>query len=180
MLPLISTILILIITTFNVFYIYLKRAYLTNMTGMIASMTNAMMTSIAIGNLLGAFLKDKDLSIPTIIAVSVGIIVGYSTGRPLSLIAALEGVTAGIMGGMMGAMLGVMVPLNTTGLMVCFIDILYLFVNAILFQVIDSETVSVNKPTKNDFSFANLFVMIGILMILSFLVYLNFHMLFIN
>jgi predicted lipid-binding transport protein (Tim44 family) len=73
-------------------------------------------------------------------------IVGYVTGRPISLLASLEGIVSGIMGGMMGAMLGVMLQPNSAQIMMAFLDVIYILVAALLLRVIDQEI----KTKKND------------------------------
>ena len=147
-----SITLIFLITCIVVYYTYLKRKYLSSMTGMIVSMTNSLMTGMALGTFLGIFIPDKDLTLPTIIAVSIGMIVGYVTGRPISLIASLDGITAGIMGGMMGTMLGIMLQPKYTQIMIFFIDVIYILVTVVLLRVIDQETkTNQNENSKKTF-----------------------------
>lgn len=107
------------------------------MAGMMIAMTNAMMASISLGAILGTFITDKDLTIPTIASVLIGMIVGYLTGRPISLMASIDGLTAGIMGGMMGSMLGVMLQPKSIDIMVYFIDIVFVLVIVLLIGMID-------------------------------------------
>lgn len=110
------------------------------MTGMIISMANAMMASMAFGTILGILVPHKDLTIPTMIAVSIGMIVGYVSGRPVSLIASLDGIIAGIMGGMMGTMLGIMLMPTFAQMMILFIDVIYILVTVLLLRVIAKES----------------------------------------
>lgn len=119
------------------------------MAGMMISMTNSMMVSIAIGSILGTLIQNKDLTIPTIISVTLGMIVGYITGRPVSLMASIDGLTAGIMGGMMGSMLGVMLQPKSTDVMVYFIDIVFVAVIVLLIRLIDEETKTNKQETRN-------------------------------
>ena len=167
MLLCVSIMFIFLITSLVVYYTYTKRKRLSPMVAMIISMTNSMMTSVALGTFLGIFILEKDLTLPSIIAVSMGMFVGYITGRPVSLIASLEGMTAGVMGGMMGAMLGVMVPPDHIEIMICFIDVVYLLVNMVLFRVISEET--------NSSRFISMFLHVFfVLVLIGFLVWLNF------
>lgn len=142
------------------------------MAGMMISMTNSMMSSVAIGSILGILIQDKDLSMPTIISVTLGMIVGFMTGRPVSLMAAIDGLTAGIMGGMMGSMLGVMLQPKSTDVMIYFIDIVFVAVIVLLIRLIDEET----KTNKQDISIkkplvANPFFLVIILMCMGVLVF---------
>jgi hypothetical protein len=167
MLLCVSIMFIFLITSLVVYYTYIKRKCLRPMAVMIISMTSSMMTSIALGTILGIFILEKDLTLPTIIAVSMGMFIGYFTGRPISLLASLEGISAGVMGGMMGAMLGVMVPPHHTEIIICFIDVVYLLVYIVLFRVIAEETNSSKTVSK-------LLTFIFVLLLIGFLVWLNF------
>jgi ABC-type xylose transport system permease subunit len=144
----ISIMLIVLISIIVVYTTHMKRKQISPMAGMIISMTNSMMASIALGIILGIHAKDMDLTSPSIISISIGMIMGYITGRPISLMASLEGIIAGIMGGMMGAMLGVMLQPNSAPMMMTFIDVIYILVTALLIRVIDQEL----KTKKNDHS----------------------------
>lgn len=170
MLPSVGFIITFLLTSLVVSYTYKYRKRFNPMIAMLVSMANSMMTSIVVGTILGIILPDKDLTLPTIIAVSIGMGVGYITGRPVSGIASLEGITAGVMGGMMGAMLGVMVPPNHTEVMVYFIVVVYLMVNIMVFRVM-SENIQSSKFVDS------LLTVILILVSMGFLVYLNFHFL---
>jgi ribose/xylose/arabinose/galactoside ABC-type transport system permease subunit len=148
MLLTISITLIVLISIIVVYTTHMKRNQISTMAGTIISMTNSMMASIALGIILGINAKDMDLTSPIIVSVSIGMIAGYVTGRPISLLASLEGIMAGIMGGMMGAMLGVMLQPNSAQLMMAFLDVIYILVTALLLRVIDQEI----KTKKNDHS----------------------------
>ena len=126
-----------------------KKEKLSCTTGKMISMTNSMMTSLTIGTICGILLRDTDLTIPTIISMTIGIITGYLTGKPLSLMAVLEGLTAGIMGGMMGAMLGIMLQETYLNLLIYFIDVVFVLVTILLIKVIDQETSKFNKDEKS-------------------------------
>nr|WP_263324472.1 cupredoxin domain-containing protein [Neobacillus sp. Marseille-Q6967] len=145
MLMIFSLVLVFLLSSYVVFYTFQNKNRLSCMTGMMISMTNSMMVSIAVGTIIGTLLENKDLTIPTIISVTTGMAVGFITGRPVSLMASLDGLTAGIMGGMMGSMLGVMLQPKSTEVMVFFIDIVFVAVIGILIRLIGEETKS-NKP----------------------------------
>jgi ribose/xylose/arabinose/galactoside ABC-type transport system permease subunit len=144
----VSMTLIFLISIIVVYTTHMYRKQISSMAGMIINMTNSMMASIALGSILGIYAKDMDLTSPIIISVSFGMIVGFITGRPISLLASLEGIMAGVMGGMMGAMLGVMLQPNSAQMMVAFLDLIYILVTALLLRVIDQEI----KIRNNDHS----------------------------
>ncbi|MCQ6280780.1 hypothetical protein [Bacillus sp. EB600] len=121
-----------------------------------------MMTSIAIGMILGIIIPSKDLTLPTIISVLIGMVVGYLTGRPISLLVALDGFSAGIMGGMMGAMLGVMLQPKSAEIMVYFIDFLFVLINVLQIRVIDEEIKTFSKKPL----FVNLIIIVILLIFL--------------
>lgn len=171
-----SITLILLITALVACYTYIKGKQLTPMTGMMISMTTSMMTGMALGTILGIMIKDKDLTLPTIISVSIGMMVGYISGRPVSLIASLDGITAGIMGGMMGAMLGVMTQPSTAEMMIYFIDGIYLLVNIVLFRVIDEETKLNQKGASN--KIGKFFIFVVLVAFMGFLISLNVNLFF--
>lgn len=141
-----SITLIALLSSYVIYFTFRNKQKITCMTGMMISMTNSMMTSIALGTILGTFAHTKDLAIPTIASITIGIIIGYLNGRPVSLMASLDGVTAAIMGGMMGSMLGVMLQPKSIDFMVYFVDILFVFVFVILIRLISEET----KETKQE------------------------------
>jgi uncharacterized membrane protein (DUF441 family)/plastocyanin len=168
----ISISLILLMTSYVIYYTYRNKKRLTCMAGMMVAMTNAMMSSIAIGAILGTVIQDKDLTIPTIASVSIGMVVGYLTGRPVSLMASIDGLTAGIMGGMMGSMLGVMLQPKSIDVMIYFIDIVFIFVLVLLIRLIDEETKSSKQETSYNKKplIANPIVLVALLVFMGFLV----------
>lgn len=131
--------LTVLFSTYVIFVSNKKKRKLSCTVGKMASMTNSMMASVTIGTVLGIMFRTTDLSIPTIISIFVGITIGFLTGKPISQMAALEGITAGIMGGMMGAMLGVMLQKTYMDLMIYFLDVIYVLVMILLLKVIDRE-----------------------------------------
>jgi plastocyanin len=117
---------------------------------MMISMTAGMMSSLLIGTVLGT-LTEGQLVFPTINAVLAGMVVGFCTGKPISLMAALDGLMAGIMGGMMGAMLGVMVISQTPSIVVGFVDLIFVVVMLLLVKLIKEEAdISKKQPVQAD------------------------------
>jgi uncharacterized membrane protein (DUF441 family) len=168
----VSITLIAMLTSFVIYYTFRNKQRLTCMAGMMIAMTNAMMASIAVGTILGTLIQNKDLTIPTIVSVSIGMIVGYMTGRPISLMASIDGLTAGIMGGMMGSMLGVMLQPKSTDFMIYFIDVVYVAVIVLLIRLIDEEA----KASKPEIQYkkplvANPLILLGILLFMAVLVF---------
>jgi hypothetical protein len=153
-----------LLTGFVMYYCYIRRNHLSAMTGMVVCMANSMLASIMLGTVLGMTDPNRDLTLPTILAVSFGMIAGYLTGRPISLVVSLEGMTAGIMGGMMGAMLGVMTQPSTSQLMLFFLDLIYLVVSIVLIRIIEEET----------FKRSRLILWVTII-IFIYIVYVNLH-----
>ncbi|WP_166240124.1 cupredoxin domain-containing protein [Paenibacillus turpanensis] len=138
MITVISIGIVLFFTIHSVFHTYKQRERLTCMAGMMISMTIAMMSSIALGVILGV-VAQPDLTIPTITAILAGMLAGYASGKPISLMAAMDGMLAAIMGGMMGAMLGAMLTVSSE-IMLLFVDILFIFIMSVLNQLIDEES----------------------------------------
>lgn len=172
MLLYVSITLIVLLASYVSYYTFRNKQRLTCMAGMMIAMTNSMMVSISLGAILGTFIQNKDLTIPTIASVSIGMIVGYLTGRPVSLMASIDGLTAGIMGGMMGSMLGVMLQPKSIDVMIYFIDVVFVLVMVLLIGMIDEET-----KTKKQETFirkpliANPFVLIALLVFMGVFVF---------
>lgn len=144
MVIILSISLIALLTTYVILVTYRNKSYFNNMVGMMISMTNSMMASVSMGTIFGIVLRDKDLSISTILSITIGLLVGLITGGPLSYIAILDGVLAGVMGGMMGAMLGIMLQESYSNLMISFIDLVFIIVIGILLRFIKDE-IHINK-----------------------------------
>ncbi|WP_308634250.1 hypothetical protein [Paenibacillus silvisoli] len=117
---------------------YIRSAFLSCMAGMMIAMTIGMMTSVTIGTIAG-IVYPQDLTVPTAGAVLLGMVCGYLAGKPVSTMAALDGMLAGIMGGMMGAMLGVMIGKHA-GMMVLFVDVIYVFIHMVVLQLIREQS----------------------------------------
>lgn len=130
----------------SIYSAYRRRSAISCMAGMMIAMTIAMMQSLAAGTIAG-ILFPEDLAVPTSGAVLVGVVGGYLAGKPVSTMAALDGMLAGIMGGMMGAMLGVMLGAHAA-MMVLFLDIIFVFIHMVLRQLIREETVSPKAEEK--------------------------------
>lgn len=127
---------------------YRGRAAISCMAGMMIAMTISMMLSVAAGTIIGVLIP-QNLAISTAAGVLLGIVSGYLAGKPVSTMAALDGMMAGIMGGMMGAMLGVMLG-SHAGMMVLFLDAIFVFIHIVLHQLIREETVSLEAPEKKE------------------------------
>ncbi|WP_024633281.1 MULTISPECIES: cupredoxin domain-containing protein [Paenibacillus] len=139
-----SMLMVVLFSAYIVLKTYKRKGKLTGMPGMMVAMTVGMMSSLALGVQLG-ILFPRDLTVPSITAILFGLGAGYFTGKPISLLAALDGMLAGIMGGMMGAMLGVM--LGPSYIMVLFVDILFIFILSVALQLTDQATD--NSPETN-------------------------------
>ncbi|MFS0674765.1 hypothetical protein [Ornithinibacillus sp. 179-J 7C1 HS] len=89
----------------------LHRRHLSNMHGMITSMTLGMLGGILFGAVIG-ILFNGDLFTATFVSILIGLSIGFIAGLPFNLLAVIDGSVSGLMGGMMGAMLGEMIPLS--------------------------------------------------------------------
>ena len=107
LLTLVSILMIVALSGYIVINTYKRKERVTGMPGMMIAMSIGMMSSLALGFQLG-IVFDHDLAVPSIIAILFGLGTGYFTGKPVSVLASLDGMLSGIMGGMMGAMLGSM------------------------------------------------------------------------
>ncbi|WP_019122632.1 hypothetical protein [Brevibacillus massiliensis] len=110
--------IVLFITACYVICMYKRRAQLSGMEGMVATMAVAAASSTALGLTLSIVCL-HDLTLATVIAVTAGMAAGFLLGKPVGLLAAIEGMASGMMGGLMGPMLGVMleVPILLIGFM---------------------------------------------------------------
>ncbi|MFC5648923.1 hypothetical protein ACFPYJ_07235 [Paenibacillus solisilvae] len=134
-----STVVLLVFSGYSILRTYKRRLWLSCMAGMMIAMTIGMIASIAFGTIAGVVYQ-PDLTSPTVAAVLFGMVCGYLSGKPVSVMAALDGILAGIMGGMMGAMLGVMAT-NHPNVILLFVDIVMVFVFLVLQQLITEEAV---------------------------------------
>jgi len=138
----------IIVTGYVMVLTYRHKEKLTCMAAMMIAMTAAMMSSMLIGTVLGTLSKGN-LFFPTVLSVSTGMITGYYTGKPVSLMAAIDGMMAGIMGGMMGSMLGVMVLYQLPAFMIAFINLVFIVVMLFLVRLIHEEAGVSEKESKS-------------------------------
>lgn len=146
LLAILSIVMVVLFTAFIVLKTYKRKEKLTGMPGMMIAMTIGMMSSLVLGVQLGIVFP-RDLTVPSIAAILFGLGAGYFTGKPISILAALDGMLAGIMGGMMGAMLGVMI--GPSYIMMIFVDILFIFVLSVALQLSNQETDTSGKTNKS-------------------------------
>jgi thiamine transporter ThiT len=146
LLAILSIVLVVLFTAFIVLKTYQRKEKLTGMPGMMIAMTTGMMSSLVLGVQLG-ILFPRDLTVPSIAAILFGLGAGYFTGKPISILATLDGMLAGIMGGMMGAMLGVMI--GPSYIMMIFVDILFIFILSVALQLSNQETDTSDKTNKS-------------------------------
>jgi hypothetical protein len=126
----------LAVTVYCLIHTYKRRSKITCMTGMMIAMITAMMSSFQAGLILG-IMYHSQLELSSIVAVMLGLIVGFVAGKPISLMAGMDGMAAGIMGGFMGAMLGVM--LTNPALMIWFFDSVFILMFITIFLLIREE-----------------------------------------
>jgi len=148
-LTLLSILMIVLLSGYIVLNTHKQKSRITGMSGMMIAMSMGMMSSLALGFQLG-IVFDHDLAVPSIIAILFGLGTGYFTGKPVSILASLDGMLAGIMGGMMGAMLGSM--LGFTYIMALFIDILFILIFCVVLQLTSSNSVETNKTKRSGIS----------------------------
>ncbi|WP_167544410.1 cupredoxin domain-containing protein [Paenibacillus xylanexedens] len=141
LLTLLSILMIVFLSGYIVLNTNKRQKRVTGMTGMMIAMSIGMMSSLALGFQLG-IVFDHDLSVPSIIAILFGLGIGYLAGKPVSVLASLDGMLAGIMGGMMGAMLGSM--LGFTYIMALFVDIVFILIFCVILQITNSDSVETN------------------------------------
>lgn len=149
LLTLLSILMIVLLSGYIVLNTHKQKSRITGMPGMMIAMSIGMMSSLALGFQLG-IVFDHDLAVPSIIAILFGLGTGYFTGKPVSILASLDGMLAGIMGGMMGAMLGSM--LGFTYIMALFIDILFILIFCVVLQLTSSNSVETHKTKRSGIS----------------------------
>ena len=149
LLTLLSVLMIVLLSGYIVLNTNKRQERVTGMTGMMIAMSIGMMSSLALGFQLG-IVFDHDLSVPSIIAILFGLGIGYLAGKPVSVLASLDGMLAGIMGGMMGAMLGSM--LGFTYIMALFVDIVFILIFCVILQITNSDSVETNKTKSSGIS----------------------------
>lgn len=87
---------------------YAFKTKLSNMTGMVISMTLGMMVGLSVGSISAILHPDSFFEV-TMLSMLIGGMIGVLSGYPFSLVAIIDGLVSGIMGAMMGTMLGVMI-----------------------------------------------------------------------
>ncbi|WP_237392099.1 hypothetical protein [Paenibacillus dendrobii] len=130
-----SILIVFIYTVLCIMYVQLNRHILTNMTGMVVVMTTGLMSNLTIGVILG-MLFAQNLVVSTGISILFCFLIGYLIGRPLNLLAVVEGVGGGIMGGVHGAMLGEMIPKRQWDVMLFIMDAMFIAVTAMVIYLI--------------------------------------------
>lgn len=145
-LSIISIIMTVLLSGYLLLKTHQKKESLAGMSGMMIAMSTGMMSSLALGFQLGIVLN-RDLQVSSIIAILFGLGAGYFTGKPISVLASLEGMLAGIMGGMMGAMLGSM--LGFSYLMTLFVDVLFIFVFCVVVQLFKANQIKNDQPAQS-------------------------------
>jgi hypothetical protein len=137
-----NTVFILALTAICMNYTYQLREKLTSMDGMRIAMIVGMMSGIALGMNFGVVFHD--LSLSTIFSSGIGILCGYITGKPISLMAAVDGFIAGIMGGIMGPMTVAM--LSDPFLLIWFVDFIFIIAMFLVFQLIKNAKEAFSAP----------------------------------
>lgn len=84
----------------------------------------SMITSLTFGIVIGMMFM-HDLVTSTIVATSIGLVIGFIVGKPFNNVAILGGMTESVMGAMMGTMTGSMVHMASNYM------IFLLFVNVV-------------------------------------------------
>ncbi|MGG1662066.1 hypothetical protein [Brevibacillus sp. NRS-1366] len=130
---LLNMLFLCLLTFAGIFYIHKNRTELSCMDGMIMAMSIGAMSSVSLGMNIEAYLVGN-LTLSTIVSITIGMIAGYITGHFVSLMASIEGVMAGIMGGLMSPMLAAM--LSNPIAMIWFLDIAYLLVMIMIIALV--------------------------------------------
>jgi hypothetical protein len=151
--------LVLLLSCCFVYVVIKQKSTISTMEGMMSAMALGSISSTAIGLNL-TLLLGHNSSLATILSMMIGMGVGYSLGKPVSYLAAMEGLIAGFMGGMMGAMLAVMfsVPMIITG----FIDLVLILVLFMLYQFVNKNEGKTLRSHNIIFTFVS-----GCLLVLS-------------
>ncbi|UOF91278.1 hypothetical protein LSG31_03195 [Fodinisporobacter ferrooxydans] len=133
------------ILSYCISYALKRLEKMTCMVGMMTAMTFGMLSSLSFGIILGA--ANHDITRSSVFAVVLGVLVGFTTGQPVSLMAAIDGITAGVMGGLMGGMLGSMI--HSQNAMMWFVDGIFALIMALLLVMIRQETSPRTKANRN-------------------------------
>jgi len=109
-----------------------------NMTGNMVAMTTGLISNLTIGVILGMMFAG-DLVLSTGLSVLFCFAIGYLVGKPLHLLAVIEGIGGGIMGGLHGAMLGEMIPRARWDVMLFIMDALFIAMTAMVMYLIHNQ-----------------------------------------
>ena len=163
---LVNVIIVILVCLCGVFVSgYMFREKVSQMHGMLFSMSMAMGIGLFVGTLVG-ILFQGNLLMSSLLGIGAGFIVGTIIGTFYSFLAVMEGMLSGIMAGMMGAMLGEMVkPIDwdktimimfTMVLFICFLVIFEIF-NHVKYQ---SNWIRIYQ---NPFVFGPIFILVCLL-----------------
>jgi hypothetical protein len=141
------------------------------MVGMMIAMATGMLSSLLIGTLLGVWIGK--MFVATEVAMLIGMIIGFWTGRPIHLIAAIDGLLAGLMGGMMGAMLGVMVVKEAPIITFAFVFLSVTFSNLLLMFLIRKEASTSSSTQKGSFLFHPYYIRFAISLLVVLIILLS-------
>lgn len=134
----ISVVMVLVYTAVCIGYVQIHRKHLLNMTGNMVAMTTGLISNLTIGVILGMMFAG-DLVLSTGLSVLFCFVIGYLVGKPLHLLAVIEGIGGGIMGGLHGAMLGEMIPRARWDVMLFIMDALFIAMTAMVMYLIHNQ-----------------------------------------
>lgn len=140
-----SMLIVFIYTVLCIMYVQMNRQVLGNMTGTVVAMTTGLMSNLTIGVILGMVFA-QNLVLSTGITIIFCFLIGYMVGKPLGLLAIVEGIGGGIMGGVHGAMLGEMIPIRQWNAMLFITDAMYIAVTALVIYLIHDRKHREEQP----------------------------------
>ncbi len=144
--PVVLGIVFILLLTWLICLSYLFKEKLSNMIGMVVSMTLGMITGLSIGTFSAVLFPDLFFEI-TVLSMLIGGFVGVIAGFPYSLIAIIDGLISGVMGGMMGTMLGVMISSEHYNQL---LNIMSLWTVGIFFLIYLLLVYEINKESNNN------------------------------
>lgn len=159
-----------ILTIWVTGFIFTFRNHVTCMTGMMAAMGMGMSVGLTMGTIFAVWLPGQFFQ-ATFISMLIGGAVGVITGKPISLMAVMDGLLSGIMGGMMGTMLMVMMPSPYILPTVKIVSVLCSGIIFILFVMLQSE-VRVELLEQKSFILSkpvSMFAVVGLFLAFSFI-----------
>lgn len=145
----ISVLIVIAYTAACIIYVQLNRQLLANMTGTVVAMTTGLISNLTIGVILGMIFAGN-LVLSTGISIIFCFAVGYLVGKPIHLLAVVEGIGGGIMGGLHGAMLGEMIPRAQWDVMLFIMDAMFITVTAIVIYLIHNQKYRAQEPEIED------------------------------